>query len=99
MEPHQHDLSWRGVAIRIRHAVNWLQSGHDHLEIETTSPERAALPITETGYRSHFLPTGEIEAMGGATAYVLAWLDEAAKGDAWRAQIDRSRQFSLFENW
>lgn len=44
----------------------------------------AQIPITETGYRSHFLPDGNVEEHGGPEAYVLAWLDHEADSAAWK---------------
>jgi hypothetical protein len=53
-------------------------------------------PITETGYRSHFLSPDEIEAVGGVFAYVVDALDEAAKRKEWKARQAAQRQLSLF---
>ena len=52
------------MAVSIRHAADWLNTGFDYLEIQTLAPERAALPITETSYRSHFLYGSELESFG-----------------------------------
>jgi len=58
--------------------------------------DRAVLPVTETGYRSHFVPREEVEALGGPVAYARAWLDHAARSPAWAAHMAASRQLSLF---
>ncbi|MGX5774989.1 hypothetical protein ACWKW0_09380 [Methylorubrum zatmanii] len=79
------------MAISIRHVASWA-AGFDHLEIRTIEPERAPLPITETGYRSHFLHGSELKEHGGALPFVLAWLEHAARTQAWQT----SRQLSLF---
>jgi hypothetical protein len=52
----------------------------DHIELRTA--DRAALPVTETGYRSHFAPAGAVTEHGGAVAFVTAWLDFPAPGFA-----------------
>jgi len=56
-------IEWSGIAIEIRYEPHWLgmDIGYDtaHLEIESIAPERAHLPITETGYRSHFNFAGQ----------------------------------------
>jgi hypothetical protein len=36
-----------------------------HLQIEAVQPPREPLPITETGYKSHFVAIEAIEAAGG----------------------------------
>jgi hypothetical protein len=50
-----------------------------HIELETLKPERAPLPMTETGYRSILITAPELEDEGGAEALVLGMLNEAAK--------------------
>ncbi|MFA6125639.1 hypothetical protein [Sphingomonas sp.] len=56
-----------------------------------------SLPITDTGYRSHFHQPGTVEEHGGdVVAQVMAWLDEEAAKPEWRAHIERSRQGELF---
>jgi len=70
---------------------------HTHLEIRSIRPERARLPTTETGYRSHFQAPGTVEALGGdVVAQVIAWLDEEARTPDWQRYADASRQGKLF---
>lgn len=75
-------------------AAKW---GAAHLEIESVRPERAPLPITGTGYLSHFHQPGTIEAPGGdIVAQIIAWLQQEAAKTEWRAHFERSRQGKLF---
>lgn len=67
-----------------------------HVEIRTLMPEKAPLPITETGYRSHFTPKGNIDEYGSAMEFVKAWLDHEAQSDSWKIAQENSRQLSLF---
>lgn len=68
-----------------------------HLEVCGIRPERAHLPITETGYRSHFHAPGTIAALGGdVVVQVIAWLDEEAARPDWQIYVDASRQGDLF---
>ncbi len=101
MEHHydNHRLEWNGHVIEVRHCRSWSKSyeriyGYPlvHLEVRSTVP----LPITETGYRSHFTGADEIEAAGGAIAFIRSALDEAAKDAAWIKQEAASRQMALF---
>lgn len=94
-------LEWRGIAIHVRYAANWLNmaaKGYDtaHIEVEALDPERAPLPITETGYRSHFTSVETVAACGGPVAFVTTWLEEEAARPAWKAYEARSRQLTLF---
>ena len=54
-------VEWSDISIEIRYEPNWLNLdiGYDtaHLAIVSIAPDRAPLPITETGYRSHFTPS------------------------------------------
>lgn len=94
-----HDLEWRGITIAIRYTPSWADFyeeiyGHPlaHLELEAVAPKRARLPLTGTGYRSHFTAPALIEAAGGPVAFVERALDEAA------AQNEGWRQPSLFDD-
>jgi hypothetical protein len=84
----QHNITWRGIALTITFTPDWL-SVADHLEIETEG--RIPLPVTETGYRSHFVATGAVEAHGGPVAVVTDWLDHEARRTGWSGV-----QLSLF---
>ena len=66
-----------------------------HLEITSAAP-REPLPISETGYKSQFLPAGEIENAGGVVTYVTRWLDTASRKPAWKAIERERRQGCLF---
>lgn len=90
-------LDWRGMLVQVSYNPNW--SGMNviaHLEIETQEPVHAPLPMTETGYRSHFIGQGMVEEAGGPASFVWAWLEEAAKGKGWSIIEAESRQLALF---
>jgi hypothetical protein len=93
-------LLWEAITIEVRYVPEWLgTTGHyriAHLDIMSVQPERAPLPITETGYRSCFLPREEVDAEGGPEAYVRAWLEVAAKEPEWRNYVATTQQLSLF---
>lgn len=86
------NLVWEQRVIAVSYQSNWLNLGHWHIELRCTEP----LPVTETGYRSRFVPqealANEAEIMG----FVQAWLDHAAKSKEWQAYLIDSRQFKLF---
>lgn len=92
-------IEWDGITININWEAHWLNSeAYDvaHLDIESVKPEGSALPITETGYLSHFTSRENISAYGGPAAFVLAWLEDAAGKKAWKRKAAASRQFALF---
>lgn len=96
------EASWNGIQLAISWEPRWLNLDDDygldtaHLQIEAIEPERAMLPITETGYRSHFTTAEAVTAMGGPVAFVLAWLDQEAASPVWQRQAEAARQLTLF---
>jgi len=93
--------TWDGVELEIRFERNWLGSPPSefhpsHVEVETIAPPRAPLPITETGYRSIFVSVNAIDKAGGAVAFVIEALNEAARRQEWKARVAAQRQLSLF---
>jgi hypothetical protein len=87
-------MMWEGRSIRLSYdPVKW--GIVDHLEIQ--SCDGAPLPVTGTGYRSHFFgpmtPALTIEELHD---YVRAWFDEAARDPKWKAAEDKRRQLLLF---
>lgn len=89
------ELDWRGIAIEVNY-VKRSFAGHAHLELIVRT-EGAEIPVTETGYRSHFLPPGHVEAAGGPAQFVSRWLDDEALKPEWRKKQDASRQLDLFD--
>lgn len=97
------EFLWEGVRIEIRYTPSWADYyrriyGHRlaHLEIQSIDPPDSPLPVTETGYRSHFTSPEEVEDAGGPVAFVQAILDEAARSPAWIEREAAARQLSLF---
>lgn len=96
-----HTLKWAGISIDVLYSLNWLQSycvtyGYPLAHLEIRSANREPLPITETGYLSHFDRGDNIDAEGGPIAYVLAWLDHAAQSQEWKASVQKRQQLTLF---
>lgn len=89
-------LKWQGIEIEAVYTpLKWGVIAH--LEIRSIAPQGVPLPITSTGYRSHFHQPGTVEAHGGdVVGQVIAWLDEEAQSPDWKAYIERSRQGELF---
>ena len=59
-------------------------------------PKRASIPITETGYRSHFIDSEELSLAGGPVAFALARLDAEANSKEWQKREFVRRQGDLF---
>ena len=96
-------LQWQDYEIQISYTASAYKSveriyGYAmcHIEIETLKPERAALPVTESGYRSIFITAPELEEEGGVKTLVLGMLDEAAQKQEWKEAELQRRQYKLF---
>ena len=87
-----HSIDWEGISVSISHTSNWLCTGFDHLEIRAFEK----LPITETGYKAHFIHPDELALFASPVAFVEEWLAEAAKSPDWIRYREDSRQLSLF---
>lgn len=75
-----YQIDWKGQEITVRWCPEWLGGDTAHLEIVTEG--RAAHPISQTGYRSHFCPRELVEEVGGPVAFVTAWLEQKDDGTA-----------------
>lgn len=85
-------LTWCERDIEVSYQANWLSSGNWHIELRCS--ER--LPVTETGYRSHFMPTDAFSNEDDLRTCVLAWLDTAAHDPNWQRYLEDSKQLKLF---
>ncbi|WP_299555984.1 hypothetical protein [uncultured Tateyamaria sp.] len=100
-EYHVFKANWHGVDLEVRHCPSWfsmLEDGFVTQHIEIRTERKRILPITETGYRSHFMNGAEALAAfnNDPVEFVLHWLDEAAKDPAWKRREEADRQGSLF---
>lgn len=92
-----HPVTGNTVAITIRHTRDYLLAGSDHIEIESVKPKRAALPITETGYRSHFIDREELRMAGGALQFAKSWILREERSKEWVKRDQAARQADLFQ--
>lgn len=91
--------TWRGIALTIHWTRVWFameDGSYTIAHLEIMADDRAPLPITETGYKSHFTGAEAIDARGGPVAFTLAWLDHAARSPEWAERAAAARQSSLF---
>ncbi len=87
---------WRGIEIEARY-IPVQYNAIAHLELESVDPVHEPLPMTETGYRSHYHPIGTIEASGyDVIGFVRAWLDDAAESPKWKQAELARRQGDFF---
>ena len=88
-----HKLVWRGKKIEVTYDPRSF-AGYAHLQVR--SQHGKPLPITETGYRSHFAHPVDVDQLGGPASYVESWLDVMAETKAWRRAERDGVQLALF---
>lgn len=91
-----HKLVWRHVTARVRDTRNYINTGWSHIELIVTAPKDAPVPITSTGYLSHFLDERELAKAGGPVRFFLDWMDREASSKAWAKTEAKWRQLELF---
>ena len=79
----------------MREQHDYLWHGQSHIEVHLVRPKRSIIPITETGYRSHFIDSEELSLAGGAVAFVTAWLDHEASSKKWQRAEIKAQQLTL----
>lgn len=92
----QHDitLEWEGRILRLSYKPRYLGM-IDHVEVR--SDDGAPLPITETGYRSHFFgPVEPVMTIEEVRQMVIDWLNSEAAKPEWQAHLADSQQLTLF---
>ena len=94
-------FEWKGILLEITYEPQWFPPsilGEDlaHLQVRSIYPTDAPLPITGTGYRSHFIAASAIAAAGGPVAYVDVSLAAESEAPAWREREQATRQLALF---
>ena len=86
---------WLTARIRVTFTKAW-STGFDHVEIRSIAADGQALPITDTGYRSHFSPAGTFEDLTDAVEATKQWLAEKSVNRKWRDYIRDGVQHDLF---
>ncbi|MCF6291873.1 MAG: hypothetical protein L3J04_00610 [Robiginitomaculum sp.] len=92
-------IHWCGIEIEACYKPRDFGGSIAHPEIKSINPPRAPLPMTETGYKSHFHPIGTIEKIydGDVVACVIDWLDKEAQSKTWKEYAAAARQGELFK--
>lgn len=83
---------WEGIEFDLSYTQPSYCLPYHHLELRAKEP----LPVTETGYRSHFILPDELALWESPEAFVLDWLNQEAKSTEWKTYRAQSRQLSLF---
>lgn len=87
-------IEWESRTIRLSYQPRYC-GVIDFVEIDSNDGE--ALPITRTGYLSHFFGPVEPQlTIDEVTVMVVRWLDAEARSNEWLAYIEQSKQLSLF---
>ena len=88
--------TWQHVTFRVRHTPDYILKGTDHIELIVIAPKREPLPITETGYLSHFVIDSSVPNAKAGLAFFLEWINQEAKTRRWQKLDCKRRQLDLF---
>ena len=55
------------------------------------------MPITATGYLSHFIPALQLINAGGPVTFITAWLERETQSKTWQKQAVAKIQGDLFQ--
>lgn len=93
----QHPTTGHAVHLRVDHTRNYLIAGTDHIEIHVIEPKKAMIPLTDTGYRSHFIDGEELKEAGGVRRFVEQWLTTESRSKEWQKKDLARQQGDLFQ--
>lgn len=87
-------LIWEGRTIRLSYTPRkWGVIDHLEIEVDVHQP----IPITETGYKSHFFgPCDPSLTSKQIKRYVREWIDREAQSESWKRSEENRKQLSLF---
>lgn len=91
---HERVIEWRGQNVRLIYLPARF-NGVCHLEFH--SENRAPLPITETGYLSHFFFSDNAPSFEDVIQNAIAWLDDEAQSKRWKNHVEASKQGDLLD--
>jgi len=92
----QHSATSHPVRLRVDHTRNYLVAGTDHIEIHVIAPRKAIIPLTDTGYRSHFIDGTQLKEAGGVRRFVEQWLAAESRSKEWQKKDLARQQGDLF---
>ncbi len=97
-------INWRGTDIQITTSAPIYSNAFKkvygyqlmHIEVKTINPEKAPLPITNTGYKSIYITEPELHSCGGSVQLILDEINASANSPEWKELDFKARQYSLF---
>ena len=92
------EFNWKNMTIELLYRPHWSKAVPDmaHLSIQVVEPERNPLPITETGYLSHFFHAQQTFTEEQLINNIHSWLDEEAQAPRWKKKQQEQIQLTLF---
>ena len=93
-----HWFTWRHVRFKIIERRNDLNHpAATLLELHVIAARDTPVPITATGFKSHFISAEEIAEAGGPVALFTTWLDHEARSKAYQRADFLWRQGDLLD--
>lgn len=89
-------IIWQGIEITLKYTPHYSEHCDSLLHIEIRASNKEPLPISETGYRSHFFYSEKIYTLPEVEEMVKCWLDGEAKNKEWQNLQRKRQQLTLF---
>jgi hypothetical protein len=87
-------IVWYSITIYLKWEPRAFWGIIAHLEIQ--SEGRVPIPITNTGYRSHFCNKVDVEEYGWPMQFINAWLEQESSSSDWKSYLKTKDAQSLF---
>lgn len=84
-----------GQPMQVDYHPIYFSIGYDHFEFRSPYEPPRRIPVSETGYRSHFSPSHEVQAAPSVAAYAEALAIAIQRASA-RHEQDDEEQADLF---
>ena len=90
-----YNITWQGIDIEIHYCPSWssyAETAHFKIRRQGDGP----LPISDTGYRSHFINRDQLKSYNDPCQFMMAWLDHEAQSKSWQSYLADYNQLKLF---
>jgi hypothetical protein len=78
----------------VSYQPRWRKSGYAHFEFRSPHKPARRIPVSETGYKSHFATMDDVKAAGGPRGFVREFVFAVLRPK--QSRPDDPRQLALF---
>jgi hypothetical protein len=79
----------------VSYQPRWLKSGYAHFEFRSPHKQARRIPVSETGYKSHFATMDDVKAAGGPQGFAREFASALLRSK--QSRPEDPRQLALFQ--